>query len=219
MNLLIMTLVFFREIANLKKVELLKQQLISQHDYSVLAIFRLIDQYSHGKVNLDNLRIFMQKFECAQDLDEVDLNNWIKRYDTDVDGGLKFVDVVNALQTQTNYQPKLVQKANSKEFQRGSADSQNINMSISNIEQQPLLFNQDQGDILNQMRDPQIMINDQSLGQVENQNIMNAVKDIPDSSMTVGIKKSSYMNQPTRTTGFTSAIGGTATNLEMYSGI
>ena len=48
---------------------------------------------------------------------------------------------------------------------------------------------------------------------------MNAVKDIPDSSMTVGIKKSSYMNQPTRTTGFTSAIGGTATNLEMYSGI
>ena len=41
----------------------------------------------------------MQKFECAQDLDEVDLNNWIKRYDTDVDGGLKFVDVVNALQT------------------------------------------------------------------------------------------------------------------------
>jgi Ca2+-binding EF-hand superfamily protein len=69
----------------------------------VLAIFRLIDQYSHGKVVLDNLRIFMSKFECAQDLDEVDLGNWIKRYDSDADGGLKFVDLINALQTQTNY--------------------------------------------------------------------------------------------------------------------
>ena len=45
----------------------------------------------------------MSKFECAQDLDEVDLGNWIKRYDSDADGGLKFVDLINALQTQTNY--------------------------------------------------------------------------------------------------------------------
>ena len=49
-----------REIECLKRVELMKQQLISQHDYSVLAIFRIIDQYAHGKVNIDNLRIYMQ---------------------------------------------------------------------------------------------------------------------------------------------------------------
>lgn len=75
----------------------MKQRLISQHDYSVLSIFRLIDEYSHGKVNLDNLRLFMGRFQCAQDLDETDLSNWIKRYDTDVDGGLSFVDLLNAL--------------------------------------------------------------------------------------------------------------------------
>ena len=49
---------------------------------------------------------------CAQDLEHQDIVNWIRRFDKDVDGALKFVDLVNALQTMTNYQPKSVEKAN-----------------------------------------------------------------------------------------------------------
>ena len=93
----------FREIECLKKVELLKQQLVSRFDYSILSIFRLIDKYSHGKINSDNLRVFLGKHMCAQDLDHTDISNWIRRFDKDVDGELKFVDLVNAMQTMTNY--------------------------------------------------------------------------------------------------------------------
>ena len=104
--------VLYREIECLKRVEMLKQQLVSQFDYSILSIFRMIDKYAHGKINCDNLRVFLSKFACASEIEHVDIVNWIKRYDKDVDGGLKFVDLVNALQTMTNYQPKSVQRAN-----------------------------------------------------------------------------------------------------------
>ena len=87
----------YREIECLKRVELLKQQLVSRFDYSILSIFRMIDKYSHGKINADNLRIFLAKHACASELEHTDIANWIRRYDKDVDGGLKFVDVVNAL--------------------------------------------------------------------------------------------------------------------------
>jgi len=56
---------FHREIECLKRVELLKQQLVSRFDYSILSIFRLIDRYSHGKINADNLRIFLARHNCA----------------------------------------------------------------------------------------------------------------------------------------------------------
>ena len=58
------------------------------------------------------MRVFLSKFACASEIEHVDIVNWIKRYDKDVDGSLKFVDLVNALQTMTNYQPKSVQRAN-----------------------------------------------------------------------------------------------------------
>ena len=72
----------------------------------------MIDKYSHGKVNADNLRIFLAKHACASELEHSDVTNWIRRYDKDVDGGLKFVDMVNALQTMTNFQPHSVKQAN-----------------------------------------------------------------------------------------------------------
>ena len=77
-----------------------------------MSIFRIIDKYSHGVVNSDNLRVFLSQHECAQELEHSDIVNYIKRYDKDVDGGLKFVDLVNALQTMTNYNPKSVHNAN-----------------------------------------------------------------------------------------------------------
>lgn len=87
---------------------MLKQQLVSRFDYSILTIFRLMDKYAHGKINADNLRVFLSKFDCAAEVEHTDIVNWIRRFDKDVDGGLKFVDLVNALQTMTNYQPKEV---------------------------------------------------------------------------------------------------------------
>lgn len=83
----------------LKRVDAMKHRLVAQHDYSILAVFRLIDQYSHGKVTTDNLRIFLSKFDCCADLTESDLKAWIARHDKDVDGGLNFVELIGALQT------------------------------------------------------------------------------------------------------------------------
>lgn len=92
-----------REIESMKKTEPLKQELVSQFDYSILAIFRAIDQFSNGKVTQDNLRTFLLNFDCASDLDDGDLENWILRFDTDNDKALSFADLVGALQIMTNY--------------------------------------------------------------------------------------------------------------------
>lgn len=84
-------------------MESLKQELYSQFDYSILSIFRAIDQFSHGKITADNLRVFLHGFECAAELADEDVTSWIRRFDLDADGGLTFGDLVNALQTMTNY--------------------------------------------------------------------------------------------------------------------
>lgn len=54
-------------------------------DYSMLEIFRAIDLYSHGFINSDNLRVFFRNFDFCYDIDEEDVQNWIRRYDRDVD--------------------------------------------------------------------------------------------------------------------------------------
>jgi hypothetical protein len=56
----------YREIDSIKKVETLKQDLYSCFDYSILAIFRAIDQFGHGKITADNLRVFLKNFDCAR---------------------------------------------------------------------------------------------------------------------------------------------------------
>ena len=53
----------FREIECIKKVEDWKQDLLNSFDYSILAIYRAIDQFSHGKITKDNLRTFMYNFD------------------------------------------------------------------------------------------------------------------------------------------------------------
>ena len=63
----------------------------------------MIDRYAHGKINADNLRVFLSHYESAAEVEHTDIVNWIRRFDKDVDGGLQFVDLVNALQTMTNY--------------------------------------------------------------------------------------------------------------------
>jgi len=93
----------FREISSIKRVEVLKQELLNQFDYSILSIFRAIDQFSHGTINRDNLRTFLLNFNCASEVQQADIENWIRRYDKGCDRGLKFSDLITALETQTPY--------------------------------------------------------------------------------------------------------------------
>ena len=86
-----------REIASVKVVEPLKQELMSFQDFSMLEVFRHIDQFAHGTINPDNLRVFFRSFEFCNDLDEEDILNWIRRYDRDVDMYLDYSDFVTSL--------------------------------------------------------------------------------------------------------------------------
>ena len=74
-----------REIQSVKGVEVIKQQLMSEQDFSMLEIFRHIDQFAHGNINCDNLRVFFRSWDFCADLEEADILNWIRRYDRDVD--------------------------------------------------------------------------------------------------------------------------------------
>ena len=94
-------------------------------------------------MNADNLRLFLRSFECSKSLDESDISCWIARYDRDVDGGLDFVDLVNALQTMTNYQPKVVQRAN------GTAPVQLEEPLLQSAEERPRATSFDEGDQMN----------------------------------------------------------------------
>jgi Ca2+-binding EF-hand superfamily protein len=52
------------------------------------------------------LRTFLLNFDCASELEESDIERWIKRFDRDNDRGINFADLINAMQVMTNYQIK-----------------------------------------------------------------------------------------------------------------
>ena len=95
-----------QEIKSVKAVENDKQELMSYEDFSMLEIFRHIDQFAHGNVNADNLRVFLKNFDFCADLQEEDICNWIRRYDRDVDMRLDFSDFVKAMGPFCNYNLK-----------------------------------------------------------------------------------------------------------------
>ena len=95
-----------REILSVKQVEKLKQELMSYSDFSMLEIFRHIDQFAHGNINADNLRVFFRGFEFCADIDEEDIQNWIRRYDRDVDMRLDFADFVRSVAPFCQYNQK-----------------------------------------------------------------------------------------------------------------
>jgi hypothetical protein len=95
-----------REIQSVRTVEPLKQELMSFQDFSMLEIFRHIDQYAHGSINADNLRVFFTGFSFCNDLDEEDILNWLRRYDRDVDAKLDFADFVTGLSPFCQYSQK-----------------------------------------------------------------------------------------------------------------
>ena len=88
---------------SVKNVEVFKQELMSYEDFSMLEIFRHIDQFAHGSVNADNLRVFLKGFDFAADLEEEDIHNWIRRYDRDVDMKQDFSDFVKAMAPYCQY--------------------------------------------------------------------------------------------------------------------
>ena len=95
-----------REIQSVKAVEQLKQELMSVKEFSYLEIFRHVDQFAHGTINPDNLRVFFQNFDFCNDLDEEDILNWIRRYDRDCDMHLDFSDFVRSLGPYCQYTQK-----------------------------------------------------------------------------------------------------------------
>ena len=72
----------------------------------MLEVFRHIDQFAHGTINPDNLRVFFRGFEFCNDLDEEDILNWIRRYDRDVDMHLDYSDFVTSLGPYCQYTQK-----------------------------------------------------------------------------------------------------------------
>lgn len=71
-----------------------------------MEIFRHIDQFAHGTINPDNLRVFFRNFEFCNDLEEEDILNWIRRYDKDCDLHLDFADFVTSLGPYCQYTQK-----------------------------------------------------------------------------------------------------------------
>ena len=94
------------EIKSVKSVEVHKQDLMSFEDFSMLEIFRHVDQFAHGNVNSDNLRVYLKNFDFCADLQEEDIHNWIRKYDRDVDMRLDFSDFVKAMGPFCNYNRK-----------------------------------------------------------------------------------------------------------------
>ena len=109
-----------REIQAVRKVESLKQELMSFQDYSMLEIFRSIDQFAHGYINQDNLRVFFKGFDFCVDLDEEDILHWIRRYDRDVDRQLDYSDFVRALGPYCQYTQKAEMDQPSSTLQKDS---------------------------------------------------------------------------------------------------
>ena len=82
-------------------MEEMKKKLITKFEFSVLAAFRDIDQFSHGKLNTDNLRTWIHNF-YPKVIDE-DLWLFVKYYDCDNDGALSYREFANSLQPCTSY--------------------------------------------------------------------------------------------------------------------
>jgi len=106
---------------SVKDVEKYKQELMSFEDFSMMEIFRHIDQFAHGNINCDNLRVYLKSFGFCADIEEEDIQNWIRRYDRDVDMRLDFADFVRSLgpYCQYNQKAKDIQQSPKKE-QEGS---------------------------------------------------------------------------------------------------
>jgi hypothetical protein len=47
--------------------------------------------------------MFLLNFDCASELQEFDLQNWVRRYNRNADPGLRYTDMVNCFQTMSPY--------------------------------------------------------------------------------------------------------------------
>jgi len=105
----------------------------------MLGIFRAIDQFSNGKLNGDNVRVFLRNFDCNRQVSDDDIKMWIRRYDTNVDAALDFPDVVTAFTQLGNYKRK---KANANKQSTSSTASRSSEPTIisnqSNLSGQPI---------------------------------------------------------------------------------
>eukprot|EP00331_Platyophrya_macrostoma_P021349 CAMPEP_0176446816 /NCGR_PEP_ID=MMETSP0127-20121128/24576_1 /TAXON_ID=938130 /ORGANISM="Platyophrya macrostoma, Strain WH" /LENGTH=546 /DNA_ID=CAMNT_0017832973 /DNA_START=42 /DNA_END=1682 /DNA_ORIENTATION=- len=86
---------FFREFINLEKeVELTKQDLALRTDFNLFDAYRLFDQKGRGLISVNEIEQGFQDLEIYPNKEDVYL--FIKRFDRDGDGKLKFTDFVDA---------------------------------------------------------------------------------------------------------------------------
>ncbi|CDW89806.1 ef hand family protein [Stylonychia lemnae] len=95
---------FSEIIEGLKIVEVKKQELVSQFDWSSLEAFRVIDEYSHGNINND--KVFLCQYDCFASVEEEDLSRLIRKYDKDSDRKWSFREFVGALSPKSQYSLK-----------------------------------------------------------------------------------------------------------------
>ena len=108
----------------------MKQDLITQFDYSTLNIFRAIDQFGMGCINVDNLRCWLQTFDVAAPLNDEDLANWIRRFDCSGNKKLKFGDFCVALTTMCNYDRHSISK---KSERNPSVDNSQVHFGMNEV--------------------------------------------------------------------------------------
>ena len=81
---------FFREFINLEKeVELTKQDLALRTDFNLFDAFRLFDQKGRGLISVNEIEQGFQSLEIYPNKEDVYL--FIKRFDRDGDGKLKYI--------------------------------------------------------------------------------------------------------------------------------
>jgi Ca2+-binding EF-hand superfamily protein len=87
--------IFDKEISLSRKVELLKEDLVSRYDFNLRAAYEVIADCGEGRVDYDALYDFCQKNNIS--VIEKDIIALLRRVDTDRDGRLTYTEFCNAI--------------------------------------------------------------------------------------------------------------------------
>ncbi len=71
-----------------RSLEILRRDLVKNHDYSILSAFRSIDRYNIGRIDSINLGTFLRA--CEHNPSEIEIIAIIRRVDTDGDACINF---------------------------------------------------------------------------------------------------------------------------------
>ena len=102
--------VFDKEVSLSRKVELLKEELVSRYDFNLRTIHEIIAEAGEGRVDYDALYTFLQKNNIS--VIERDVVALLRRVDVDRDGRLSYSEFTEAVLPVDDYHRKLAQSPN-----------------------------------------------------------------------------------------------------------